>query len=577
MGLGRLWAVALLVCFGASCLVVPRTRTTERVVDTRREDYVVGGSGLAIAAAWSDDRLEITTGEARRCRVIEFQTIERTHEREAELSLFDDDDEVHGLEALVAAAILAPVTVPVSGAVTGLIVWLDDPYTDRVVEQELISERPCPDARGNVAVVIRYPSGAVVHAVTDEDGELRVRIPDSEPTSGVAKVFFSSSVRGAKAIRYSLSERALARRTVRMGVEQSRSGLRACAEQAAAAPTLELTFVIERARASFVPPAGMDPAFAACIDGMLQAVEFQGIERRLRVRFPIDLGREPQVPSSPTPARGEGAVTAVAAAVPVVEAVPGAEMASPEESGQQPVQAAVEQTPPEEAPAPISADGRFRVGLRLGVSRPVGEYEEVGATGVQVGADFMVRVFVPWLMAGISVEGFGAPDHESPSSRAYDCGLATTCARTGYGNAVGFIGPVVQLSVPAEVVRPYVSAAYGVRQMSTQFTIEACGPLDADSECEVTNEDIFRATTLGYRLAAGLHLRVLGTKRTAAGESPAFMFLDAQIGYLGGGRTTYVVPGSVELSGDEATYETARGKANAMYLTLGLSFPLGGA
>jgi hypothetical protein len=188
--------------------------------------------------------------------------------------------------ALAFGAILAPITIPVSALVTGVIIATDRGVTSHTTEHSATKQFACQRAAHGVVVTMALPSGARVQRTADADGRVDLEIPDAEPTEGVVHV----SASGA-------AEQRLAYAVPRPPLGIARDAVTACSAQhhVEGRVTLKLT-IGDRGLVKRMGLSAGDRELARCVAKQLTGVTFPLATRGNELSLPIDL---PQLASAP--------------------------------------------------------------------------------------------------------------------------------------------------------------------------------------------------------------------------------------------------------------------------------------
>jgi hypothetical protein len=111
-----------------------------------------------------------------------FAVTEITTERKATFRGVDDP------RGALFGFVLAPLTIPVSAVVTGLILAGDDSETTKQTRNIGTQRLACAEEAEHLAVQMTLPSGAVVYGTTDIHGDVRIDVPSTEAYTGSVTV-----------------------------------------------------------------------------------------------------------------------------------------------------------------------------------------------------------------------------------------------------------------------------------------------------------------------------------------------------------------------------------------------------
>lgn len=262
----------LVLCSG--CFVLPKTRTTTRVLGTETGDFTHGAvRKLALTAALRDDTIDVTAATERTCTRPIYRITEIKKEKHA--SYRGNRDARAGLFALV----LAPITIPVTAIGTGVALLADGDGEATEVRTPLRTETlACTTAAADVAVEVVWPSGAIAVETTNADGIARVRIPDTEPYEGVVKIVAPAA---QTELRYALAM---------PGVTAVRETVLACSvvHQIAGAVKVEVDVDVY-GRAKSVGVDLDDKLFSRCVSDGVAKTRFSDAHRASKLVLPFEL------------------------------------------------------------------------------------------------------------------------------------------------------------------------------------------------------------------------------------------------------------------------------------------------
>ncbi len=176
--------IAILLALTSGCVVLPKTKTTTRDLGTETGPTEHGAvNNIDLKAELRDATIEVTATADRACSRTVYRVVETTKEKHARYR--GNRDARLGLFALA----LAPLTIPISAVATGLSVLADgDGDTTRAHANIGTEKFACKTVAAQATLLLRMPSGATFSDITDEEGVSRMRIPDTEPYTGVIAV-----------------------------------------------------------------------------------------------------------------------------------------------------------------------------------------------------------------------------------------------------------------------------------------------------------------------------------------------------------------------------------------------------
>ena len=180
-------AFITLLCSG--CFVLPKTTTTTKDLGTETGDVSHGTiKKIGLQAELRDDYIDVAATAERECARPVYRVTEVKTEKHA--SYRGNKDARAGLFALL----LAPVTIPITALGTGIAVLADGDGSVTRKEQTIGTQSfTCTTVLPSIALNVMMPSGAVTVETTDEVGVVHVRIPETEPYTGVVKVITSGA------------------------------------------------------------------------------------------------------------------------------------------------------------------------------------------------------------------------------------------------------------------------------------------------------------------------------------------------------------------------------------------------
>jgi len=177
------------------------------------------------------------------------------------------------------AAVLAPVTLPISLLVSGISVLANS--TNRYEKRKVIGVETlaCTEPADGVAVEVTLASGLAFTRTSDTEGKVTFRLPSGEPYRGVIHARAESQT----------AELKYKRKTP--GVTAVRDAVTSCAHDAAFAGALEVRVDVN--------PEGMptkvaldhaDPALTTCITTQIAEARFPQEQRDSTLVLPFSLG-----------------------------------------------------------------------------------------------------------------------------------------------------------------------------------------------------------------------------------------------------------------------------------------------
>jgi hypothetical protein len=256
--------------FATGCLVLPATKTTTRSAGIERSEATHGrikATKLQTGSSRTDVRVRATS--IRECHREVFAVTEVTKSKRAKLGVDDPRGRALGV-------VLAPVTIPISALITGLVVASSDKQTTRITKPLRTETEECTTDAAGLALELQFPSGHVHRGKTDANGVLIAAIPIDEPYVG------SVTVRGANTTSELHYEQQVPPITAtRIAIESCR------AQYQVTGITLKLT-IDERGHAARVWLSAGDDHLAACVTTKMAGVVFPRALRGRTVVLPFE-------------------------------------------------------------------------------------------------------------------------------------------------------------------------------------------------------------------------------------------------------------------------------------------------
>lgn len=254
------------------CLVVPATRTTTRNLGMRDgQVYEDGDAGLEMKGEAKGGQIAIHATRLRDCHRDIYAVTEIHHEHHLKMGGAEDP------RAQVLGAVLAPVTIPISALVSGLVVLNEDDDTSEKTRVDHTEKLRCTRPAEGLAIELVAPSGRVLRGKADANGIATIKVPLSEPYRGVA---------------LARAETASARITFerdKPAVTAVRDAALECATTQRRTGAVRVVIIVDaRGAATDLRIAG-DNSFAACVSTAIAGVTFPPAQRASTVVLPLDL------------------------------------------------------------------------------------------------------------------------------------------------------------------------------------------------------------------------------------------------------------------------------------------------
>lgn len=174
-------AVAFLL---SGCVIVPSTKTTIKDAGTEQSQPILGTvKATVIEARASTDTIHIRATRKRECeRQVQAVRMVTTSKHAKLGGVQDPRGRIFGL-------LLSPVTIPISAAITGLVLAGAEDKTERATTVISSTKYECVDVAAGTEVRIVLPSGRTVDRTADDKGEIAFAIPDTEPYAGAIGIY----------------------------------------------------------------------------------------------------------------------------------------------------------------------------------------------------------------------------------------------------------------------------------------------------------------------------------------------------------------------------------------------------
>jgi hypothetical protein len=188
-GIVRALVLVVTIVAGSGCFLVPKTKTSRHVIATERVDVPPAASPpLQVELATAGTTITVRAIAPRVCTSENWEIVDTTRSKRVGLFFFEPAG--YGAEEalLIVGVILAPVTLTVSGLVTGIVVVSSDDTTTRERRKTATWQHDCPIVGAGLPVAMTLPSGASAELVTGSDGRAYLDLPAGEPEDGVVAV-----------------------------------------------------------------------------------------------------------------------------------------------------------------------------------------------------------------------------------------------------------------------------------------------------------------------------------------------------------------------------------------------------
>lgn len=254
----------------SACVVLPTTKTTVRNAGTERSPLRYGpAKAIVLQTGSSHTDVRVRATSQRECQRTIYAVDEVTKSKHARFGVDDPRGRVLGF-------VLAPVTVPISAIITGLVVASSDDETTRVTKPLRTETVACTKAAAGLALDLQFPSGHVLRGKTDANGVLVAAIPVDEPYIGDVVV---NTANGSVPVHYE---------QLVPPVTAARDAIETCrAQHNVASVTLKLA-IDDHGVATHVSASTGDASFSACITTRIARVVFPSALRNTTVVLPFE-------------------------------------------------------------------------------------------------------------------------------------------------------------------------------------------------------------------------------------------------------------------------------------------------
>jgi hypothetical protein len=267
-------ALLLLSVLSGGCLVVPAKKTFSKPIPNEAGAATFATqSSIALTARFADDMIHVHAIRHGECSRPVFKVTEVTTERKAKLGGADDP------RAMIFGAVLAPITIPISAIVTGLMLAGDEPVITQ--EKQLLGTQryACSQDGSNLAVQMTLPSGATVEGLTDARGDAELGVPATEPYTGAVDV----AAQGAEAARVAYA-------LPRPAISVARDAVIECAGRHQISGSVELKASINgNGHVTRLWLSLGDATFNACVSQRLAGLRFPAKTWDHTIRLPVTI------------------------------------------------------------------------------------------------------------------------------------------------------------------------------------------------------------------------------------------------------------------------------------------------
>ncbi len=262
----------LLASLSPGCLIVPTTKTTTTDLGKEIDIVHVADHDLEILGEANGGTITLQARRKRDCERRHLAVSRIVKTRHAKVGGTSD------VRGKIFGALLAPVTIPVSAVVTGLVLAAGQPDAKRVTKIESVEKFSCTEVAADLPVRITLASGATRDLRTTAAGTLAFAIPDDEP-------YASTVIASAESVSASVEyQRPLA------PVSAVREATRTCAVKHGFTGALSVKITVGETGAA--TRVGLDAGgadLASCVTSAVAKLEFSSQHRSKSLVFPFHL------------------------------------------------------------------------------------------------------------------------------------------------------------------------------------------------------------------------------------------------------------------------------------------------
>jgi hypothetical protein len=257
----------------AGCVIVPTTRTTTKSLGTEDSGLIEGATkGIKLTIESPEAQLVVRATYQRDCERQVLAVTQTTTSIHAKLGGSSDP------RGRVFGFLISPLTIPISAAITGLVLASSDDQIERKTAIQSVTKLDCTTVAANLPVELVLPSGRTIQKTTDERGMIAMPIPDTEPYQGQV---IARAGHATDHTDYTRPRPALA---------VLRDATRACASRHQLTGVLHLRVTIDTRGAPVRISTDRGPGeLTSCLGTAIAKVRFPVLQREATLVFPIQL------------------------------------------------------------------------------------------------------------------------------------------------------------------------------------------------------------------------------------------------------------------------------------------------
>lgn len=165
----------LLASLSPGCLIVPSTKSTTTDLGKEIDVAHVGDRGVELDGEAKGNTITLQARRKLDCERRHLAVSKVVKTKHAKLGGTRD------VRGKIFGALLAPVTIPVSAAITGIVVASSQTEAKRVTKIESVEKYPCVEVAADLPIRVTLASGATRELRTNVAGTIAFAIPDDEP------------------------------------------------------------------------------------------------------------------------------------------------------------------------------------------------------------------------------------------------------------------------------------------------------------------------------------------------------------------------------------------------------------
>jgi hypothetical protein len=190
-GIVRAPVVLVMIAASSGCFIVPKPVTSQAVIATERVDVPpVANPPMQIELASKGLRINVRAIAPRVCTSEQWELVDVTRSKSVGMFVLGTSGTTGREEdvLILIGVLLAPITLTLSGIVTGIDLAASDDKTTRERHKTKTWSYDCPIVGAGLALALTVPSGAITELTTGPDGSAYFDVPITEAERGVVAV-----------------------------------------------------------------------------------------------------------------------------------------------------------------------------------------------------------------------------------------------------------------------------------------------------------------------------------------------------------------------------------------------------